>query len=247
MSRTVFLISGSDARKFLQGLVTNDVEKIDTGLVYAAFLTPQGKFLADFMLSAHPDGILLDVDTDHAPALIQRLSMYKLRSQVDITETDIKVRRGTGPAPEGALADPRHEALGWRQYGLEAGDDGSDFDAIRVAHCIPKAGVELTPDSYILEAGFERLNGVDFKKGCYIGQEVTARMKHKTKLRKGFVTVSLDGEAELGTEIIANGKPAGTIYTQTAKKAIAFLRFDRASEEMDAAGVKVFHTVEEQV
>lgn len=240
MSRSVFLIFGNDARKFLQGLVTNDVEKIDEGLVYAAFLTPQGKFLADFMLAPHESGVLLDVDSAHAAPLIQRLSMYKLRSDVQIEETDLKVRRGTGPAPEGAFQDPRNAALGWRMYGAEGGDDGTDFAAIRVAHCIPEAGIELTPDSYVLEAGFERLNGVDFKKGCYIGQEVTARMKHKTTLRKGLVTVSLEGEASPGTEIVSDGKPAGTLFTQSGNKAIAYLRFDRASAMMQAGEATVF-------
>jgi len=239
MNRTIFRITGSDAETFLQGLVSNDIGKLDQGLVYAALLTPQGKYIADFFLAKSGDAILLDVAAALGPALFQRLNMYKLRADVQITETVLKLSRGTGSAPAGALPDPRHTDLGWRAYTTEGGDDGTDWDAIRVAHCIPETGVELTPDTFILEAGFERLNGVDFRKGCYVGQEVTARMKHKAELRKGVTTVSIDGMAPVGTEITANGKPAGTLFTQSGGRAIAYLRFDRASGPMQAGDTTV--------
>ena len=239
MTRRLYRLTGADARHFLQGLITNDLKGIDSGLVYTAMLTPQGKYIADFFLIADGDGILLDVDADIGPALVQRLTMYKLRADVQITDTDLQLRRGTGPAPAGALPDPRHPALGWRAYGSEAGDDGSDWDAIRVAHCIPETGIELTPDTYILEAGFERLHGVDFRKGCYVGQEVTARMKHKTELRKGLVRVAVTGAVPVGTEISADGKPAGTLYTQSGGFGIAYLRLDRATGPMQAGTAEV--------
>lgn len=239
MTRTIFEITGNEAEPFLQGLISNDMAKLDQGLIYAALLTPQGKYLADFFLLRRGDAIWLDVDTSLATALLQRLSMYKLRADVAISETGCKVRRGTGTPPENALPDPRHTALGWRLYGKTGGDDGSDWDAIRVAHCIPQTGIELTPDTYILEAGFERLNGVDFRKGCYVGQEIIARMKHKTTLRKGLITVQIDGHTAVGTLITANGKPVGTLYTQSGNRAIAWLRFDRAKGEMNAGDVKV--------
>jgi len=234
MERRILEITGGEAAQFLQGLITNDMEKMGDGLLYAAMLTPQGKYLADFFLHRAGDAVRLDVAGELAPGLLQRLNMYKLRADVQITESDCQVRRGTGPTPEGALADPRDPALGWRLYGSESGDDGTDFDAIRVACCIPESGIELGPDSFILEAGFERLNGVDFRKGCYVGQEVTARMKHKTELRKGLATVRVEGEAPVGTEISADGKPAGTLYTQSGDKGIAYLRFDRAKGAMQA-------------
>jgi len=236
-TRSILRLSGSDTRDFLQGLVTNDVTKIDTGLVYAALLTPQGKYIADFFLKADSDAVLLDVDSSLSDMLLKRLSMYKLRADVTIEPADLHVHRGTGPAPEGALPDPRHPALGWRLYSTAAeNDDGTDWDAIRVAHCIPESGVELTPDTFILEAGFERLNGVDFRKGCYVGQEIAARMKHKTELRKGLVTVSITGgPVAVGSEITSDGKPAGTLFTQSGEQAIAYLRFDRAEGEMHAA------------
>lgn len=233
-ARKILRLSGADARDFLQGLITSDVSKIDQGLVYAALLTPQGKYLADFFLAADGADVLLDADADQADALLKRLTMYRLRSKVDISLTDLQVMRGTGPAPAGALADPRHEDLGWRLIGAEGGEDDSDWEALHVAHCIPRSGIELGPDSYILEAGFETLNGVDFRKGCYVGQEVTARMKHKTELRKGLRVVEISGAAPVGSDITAGGKVVGTLFSQSGGRAIAYLRFDRAKEEMTA-------------
>lgn len=242
MTRSILKLTGPETRDFLQGLVTNDVARIDEGPVYAAMLTPQGKYIADFFLVAQGDAVLLDVDAALAAPLLQRLNMYKLRADVQIEETALNVWRGTGPAPDGAVFDPRHPDLGWRLYGDAAGDDGTDFDAVRVAHCIPETGIELTPDSFILEVGFERLNGVDFRKGCYVGQEVTARMKHKTELRKGLATVEIDGAAPAGTEITMGGKPAGTLFTQSGNRAIAYLRFDRAKGPMQAGDATVTYT-----
>ncbi|MFT6453038.1 MAG: folate-binding protein YgfZ [Halocynthiibacter sp.] len=247
MNRVLFEITGADRVDFLQGLVTNDMAKLGDGsknsLLYAALLSPQGKYLADFFLATRadaPETILLDAPEALAPALIQRLSMYKLRADVQIAPSSLIASRGTGPAPEGALPDPRHSALGWRLYNARDQSDGTDWEALRVAHCIPAAGIELIPnESYILEAGFERLHGVDFKKGCYVGQEVTARMKHKTELRKGFARVAIEGSAPVGTSILADGKDAGTLFTQSGGRAIAYLRFERAQGEMQAGAAKL--------
>jgi folate-binding protein YgfZ len=238
-ARRVFAITGKDREHFLQGLVTNDIAKARGGIAYAALLTPQGKFIADFFLVGQPDRILLDADATAGDALVQRLSMYRLRADVRITETDLIVSRGTGPAPEGALADPRDPAMGWRAYGATDLSDGTDWDAQRVALVVPQSGEELTGESYILEMGFERLHGVDFRKGCYVGQEVTARMKHKTELRKGLARVRLEGEAQPGTPIMAGEKEVGTLHTVSGDHALAYLRFDRAEGEMTAGGATV--------
>lgn len=241
MERTVLRLSGSDTHKFLNDLVTNDLSRLADGLVYAAILTPQGKYLFDFFLAADGDAILVDVAASRAQALAQRLTMYKLRADVKIEDSGLHVHRGLGSAPKGALSDPRHDALGWRMF-ADVAQDGDDvnWDAIRVAHCIPETDQELIADgSFILECGFERLNGVDFRKGCYVGQEVTARMKHKTELRKGLVRVDVDGVAEVGTEIIADGKAAGTLFTHANGQGIAYLRFDRARGEMQAGDATV--------
>ncbi|WP_299691231.1 folate-binding protein [uncultured Tateyamaria sp.] len=238
--RHVFRLSGADIRPFLQGLVTNDVDKVDAGLVYAALLTPQGKYLADFFLAADGADVLLDVAAPLAPGLAQRLGMYKLRADVAIADSGLHVHRGLGDVPQDGYADPRHTALGWRAYRADpAPDTDVDWTALRVAHVVPETGIELTPDSYILEAGFEALDGVDFRKGCYVGQEVTARMKHKTTLRKGLTQVRVDGVAAPGTDITANGKTVGTLYSQSGSHAIAHLRFDRATPNMQAGTARV--------
>lgn len=236
-ARRILRLTGADTKSFLQGLVTNDVDKVAQGLVYAAMLTPQGKYIADFFLAPDPQGggVLLDVAEELGDALERRLGMYRLRADVSIAPAGLNLQRGTGPAPVAALPDPRHPDMGWRAYGdAAASDDGTDWDAIRVEHCIPETGVELGPDTFILEAGFEALHGVDFRKGCYVGQEVTARMKHKTELRKGLRGVEVSGAAPVGTAITANGKPVGTLFTRSGDRAIAYLRLDRAKGAMQA-------------
>ena len=239
--RAVLHLGGEDPGGFLQGLVSNDISGLsgsglaERRIVHAALLTPQGKYLSDFFVVAAPDGLWLDAPAAQVADLLKRLTLYRMRKPVTIACADVTVCRGTGPAPDGALPDPRHPAMGWRLYAPGpdappvASDDGTDWDALRVAHTIPEAGVELIPEeSFILECGFDRLHGVDFRKGCYVGQEVTARMRHKTELRKGLVTVRIDGAAPVGTPITAGGKSIGTLYTQAGDKAIAWLRFDRA-------------------
>jgi hypothetical protein len=241
MTRAILRVSGPDAVSFLQGLVTNDVRKLASArILYAALLTPQGKYLADFFLVADGDDILIDLDVSLADDVALRLTRYKLRSQVSIARDEMPVSRGTGPAPEGAFPDPRHPALGWRLYGAALPDDGTDWTALHVAHGIPQSGAELVPDdSYILEHGFERLHGVDFRKGCYVGQEVTARMHHKTELRKGLTVVETSGPVDFGTVIVADGKEAGQVLTQSGAQALAYLRFDRAAPVMQAGDVTV--------
>ncbi|HEY0213545.1 MAG TPA: folate-binding protein [Paenirhodobacter sp.] len=246
--RLIYAITGADRLHFLQGLVSNDVKRLDQGAVYAALLTPQGKYLADFLLVARDETILLDIDAAIAEATVRRLAMYRLRADVQISPSDLQVFRGTSPMPEGAVADPRDPAMGWREYGPRAGDDGSDFDAIRVDRIIPETGIELTADTYILEAGFERLHGVDFRKGCYVGQEVTARMKHKTELRKGLSRVRIQGAAPVGTAIVsADGKAVGTLFTQSGGRALAHLRLDRAEGDLHAGDAVVHHDPDDRI
>jgi folate-binding protein YgfZ len=246
--RALVRVSGPDARDFLQGLVSNDVRRLDAGAVYAALLTPQGKYLFDFVMAADGDGVLLDVKADRAAALVQRLGLYRLRAKVAIEPDPRAVVLGLGAAPEGAFADPRDPGLGWRAYAADpaallagmAPLDPAVLEARRVALGVPESGVELLPDdSYILEMGFERLNGVDFRKGCYVGQEVTARMKHKTELRKGLARVRIEGEAPPGTEIRAGDKVAGTLYSTADGAGLAYLRFDRATGDLAAGEARI--------
>jgi folate-binding protein YgfZ len=232
--RSVLSISGDDRIGFLQGLITNDVEKAANGVIYTALLTPQGKFISDFFVIGQDDRLLIDVATSHAQVLGQRLMMYRLRAAVEIAQADLIVSCGTGPMPAGALADPRSPALGWRAYGDTDISDNTDWDAVHVTHQIPTTGIELTEDTYILEAGFEALNGVDFKKGCFVGQEIVARMKHKTVLKKGLARVQISGTAQQGDAITADGKAVGRLHTISGDQALAFLRLDRANGVMQA-------------
>jgi folate-binding protein YgfZ len=249
--RAVLRIEGADARDWLQGLVTNDVRRLAPGApLYAALLTPQGKYLFDFILVEGPDGaIWLDVAADRAAALAQRLGMYRLRRAVTVAPTDLRVALAWGARPEtGAVvvADPRDARLGWRLYGSDPAAGltpatRADYDALRVRLAVPDSGVELVPDdSYILEAGLDRLNGVDFRKGCYVGQEVTARMRHKTELRKGLVRVRVQGEAPPGTPVTtADGRAAGTLFTVADGHGLAHLRFDRMDGPLTAGPAAV--------
>ena len=247
--RAVLRISGRDARPFLQGLVTNDVARLDQGALYAALLTPQGKYLFDFFLVPEADDVLVDVAADRAAALAQRLGLYRLRAAVAIEATALGVVLGEGAAPEGAFADPRDARLGWRAIladpeALLAGLDRldpADYARRRIELAVPETGTELVAeDSYILEMGFERLNGVDFRKGCYVGQEVTARMKHKTELKKGLVAVGVNGEAPPpGTEVLAGERPAGRLLSVAGDRGLAHLRFDRASGRLTAGAAEI--------
>ncbi|MEM7530104.1 MAG: folate-binding protein [Pseudomonadota bacterium] len=286
--RSVLLMTGSAAADVLQDVVTNDVRPVTAApgqLVYAALLTPQGKYLFDFFLLAAPGGgILIDVAADRAQALAKRLSLYCIRRDAKVLgSVDVGVARilaapdasvtaetpveafpsGALPAsalpasalPEGVTAhrDPRRPELGWRLYatdpaaalaamGLALGEDAvAGEDALRVALGVPATGIELVPEeTFILEAGFDTLNGVDFRKGCYVGQEVTARMRHKTDLKKRLVTVHVEGSAPPGTPITTEaGKPAGTLFTQSGGKALAHLRLDRAKGPLSAGEARL--------
>lgn len=246
--RELVEIGGKDAIPFLQGMVSNDMLALGKGpgIVWTALLTPQGKYLADFFVVNIGTVLLLDLPAALAPATVKRLSMYRLRADVTLAPSTLHVTRGLDAPPDGAFADPRHPALGWRRYGPPATSAPAiDWDAIRVAHLIPESGIELLPDdSYILEMGFERLHGVDFRKGCYVGQEVTARMKHKTELRKGLARVRIEGTATVGTEITAGDKVVGRLGTSSGGAALAFLRFDQAKGEMRAGAAKILGELE---
>ncbi len=236
--RSILRISGADRITFLEGLVSNAVSKVKNGAVYTALLSPKGKYLFDFIMTNEDNSILLDVKSSRAAALAQRLNMYRLRADVQIGDAGLQVFQGFEGLPSGAFIDPRMPELGWRMYQTKC--DAAPFcqtrwDALRVAHCVPETGIELVPEeTYILEAGFERLNGVDFKKGCYVGQEITARMKHKTELRKGLARVAISGNAKTGTPITVEGKSAGTLFSISGAHALAYLRFNRAQGDMQA-------------
>ena len=188
-NRAILHIKGKDAFAFLQGLITNDMAKTAMGshgsLIYTALLSPQGKYLFDFfILEDRGDylgaGYLIDIDAECADGFCQRLTMYKLRADVQIEKTEGWVARGLGDKTEDATVhpDPRHGSLGWRSYHFDAPplspdtECDTDWNALYVRHLIPKTGVELIAnETYILEAGFERLNGVDFQRVVMWGKK----------------------------------------------------------------------------
>ena len=254
--RSVLRMEGGDARTVLQGIVTNDMDRLGPDrLVYAALLTPQGKYLFDFFLFPAEDGaVLIDVAADRAAALAQRLSMYCLRRDARVAGAaglQVAAVWGIEPKPAGearVFADPRDAALGWRVYAPDVDAaladvpraESADYAALRVAHGVPESGIELVPEqTFVLEAGLDRLGGVDFRKGCYVGQEVTARMRHKTQLKKRLVQVAVEGETPPGTPVTADGRPAGTLFSQAAGRGLAHLRLDRAKGEMEAGGARI--------
>ena len=242
--RIILCVSGPDAKSFLQNLVTNDVTKLNKNIIYSALLTPQGKLVSDFFLIDSDQGILIDVNSKVSDNLFKLLTLYKLRAEVRIKKTDLKVSTGIKNKPQKALEDPRHPKMGWRYYSSEdLSEKNIDWEKLRVENLIPEFGKELSSDSYILEYGFENLNGVDFKKGCYVGQEVTARMKHKSKLRKGLTIVETTARVPFDTEIYSNNKVVGKVYSSTKNHALAYLRFEFTSKKMTAGGVEITYSV----
>lgn len=262
--RGVLALSGDDAREFLQGLITNDIENVSpTSAIYAALLTPQGKFLHDFFITEHKGRFLLDCNAERMPDLIKRLTMYRMRSKVEIADESDKwsvgVLLSTGDEgetdaarPPGAATtrfdgvsyiDPRHAGLGERTIRLTDEDDTfptdeallaknrATYDALRISLGIPDTDRDLIADkSMPLESGFDELHGVDFNKGCYVGQEVTARMKHRNLVKKRLFPVTLDGDAAPGAVVKAGDVEAGELRSVTGNRAIALLRLDLAEK-----------------
>jgi folate-binding protein YgfZ len=255
--RTVLAVGGAGARDFLQGLITNDISACTAGhAIYAALLTPQGKILHDFFIVPDAsDRLLIDCAASHATDLMRRLMLYRLRAKVEISarpELAVTAIWGGGAAAELpleiiAFADPRHPTLGLRVLGARdvlaratAGFLGGDYLTHRLALGIPDS-TDVPPDTvFALDAGLEELNGVSFKKGCYIGQEVTARMKHRASARRRFVLAQFSGEAPPpGTPIQAQERELGTIASGRGEVALALVRLDRLAEaEEQGAAVR---------
>lgn len=265
LNRSVLAITGDEAKTFLQGLISNDIEKARPDqAIYAAMLTPQGKCLFDFFIVKHNDSLLLDVEAERAIALTQRLTMYKLRAKVDIADVsgdfgvaallgasvlgDVGLEDTTGAARglDGGVvfADPRLSALGARAIlpkgemtaslealGLRPGAEG-DYEHVRFAAGVPEGSAELGVDkSPLLELGFEELQGVDFEKGCFVGQELTARMKYRGLVRKRLMPITFEGEAPApGTAIKAGSRDIGDLRSVGEHGGFAVLRLDKLAE-----------------
>lgn len=191
--RAVIAVSGPDAREFLQNLITNDVEKLTPGgAIYAALLTPQGKILFDFLIAQSGGALLIDCPRAAREGLVRRLSMYKLRAKVQIApRDDLGVFASPGPLP-GGFADPRLEALGYRAIvqamPVDNGPEG--YHALRLGLGVPEGADFGSDRMFALDGGLNELHAIAFNKGCYVGQEVTARMKHRGKDAKRLLPVT---------------------------------------------------------
>tara|TARA_Y100001968_G_C19344970_1_gene711550 strand:+ start:379 stop:1176 length:798 start_codon:yes stop_codon:yes gene_type:complete len=234
--RTVIELSGPDSQNFLQNLITNDVNIENDTLIYSALLTPQGKYLFDFfVLKRAWDNFLIDINSTFSCSFIKRLIVYRLRSNVKMEKTNFKVFLGFENKPKDAFIDPRCIEMGWRLYLTPQVQDlkyekfdKNIFDFLRVKFCVPESGIELQQEkTFVLEAGFERMSGVSFVKGCYVGQEVTAKMKHRTELKRGLVTVELDNAktSSYGNKIECGKKIVGTLFTRVGNRGIAYLNY----------------------
>jgi tRNA-modifying protein YgfZ len=253
--RAVVQVDGSDAEKFLQQLVTNDVELgVSRRSVFAALLSPQGKVLFDFLVTRHGGGYLLETAADKAPELVKRLQMYRLRARVDLTDASDKFAvqavwtdppDDTGDAgPMSHLLDPRVRSLGMRvmagpgvaselrqEFAAEANASAADYHAHRISLGVPEGGKDYAfGDVFPHEANFDLLNGVSFTKGCFIGQEVVSRMQHRGTARKRIVMVEGDALLQSGAPITAGPATIGAVGSVAGKHGLALVRLDRAEE-----------------
>ncbi|HET7122995.1 MAG TPA: folate-binding protein YgfZ [Bradyrhizobium sp.] len=259
--RGVVKVSGDGARDFLNGLVTSDVALLRPGLArFAALLTPQGKITADFLIteapSGHGGGFLIDCPRALAQPLADKLGFYKLRAKVAIENLSDSLGVLAGwdgdPAvtPDLAFTDPRSPVLGWRVLVSEAlaqevADligaelvDSAAYEAHRIGSGVPRGGLDfIYGDAFPHETNMDRLHGVDFEKGCYVGQEVVSRMQHRGTARTRTVRIVLENfSPEPGTTIFAGDKPVGTLGSTAGQNGLALIRTDRVADAL-AAGV----------
>ena len=259
LDRGVVKVSGDGARDFLNGLVTTDVAPLRPGQGrFGALLTPQGKIIVDFLITEAPagdgGGFLIDCPRALAQGLADKLGFYKLRAKVAVEnlsdhlgvlaawDGDLAIK------PDLAFADPRDAALGWRilapaDLAQKTADligatllDSAAYDARRIACGAPRGGLDfIYGDAFPHETNMDRLHGVDFDKGCYVGQEVVSRMQHRGTARTRTVRVMLDGAApEPGTVILAGDKSVGTMGSAADSHGLALIRIDRAADALQA-------------
>ncbi|MDO9473941.1 MAG: folate-binding protein [Caulobacter sp.] len=233
-SRTLISVTGPDWRAFLQGLLTQDVETLAAGdLRFAALLTPQGRLMFDLFVLGEADGALLDVAAARCEAIITRLSMYRLRAKVEIAADERAVSALWNGAGPGFAMDPRLPALGGRGYGAAPPADAAEadeaaYDAHRLSLGVPGPADWGEEKTYPIEANFDLLNGIDFRKGCFVGQETTSRMKRRGQIKTRMLPITFDGPPPApGAEVLAGELRAGEVLSGGDGRAMASMRLDR--------------------
>ncbi len=229
LNRSVIRISGEDAKNWLDGLISNAVTE---DISFAALLTPQGKIIADFFVVPDAGALLIDVAEKYEAVLVKRLSMYKLRAPIEINVENASVYAAWNGSGDEGLPDPRHPALGRRIYGadLQAEHDQNDYDLHRLGLGVPDSQYDFeTSDIFPANANMDLINGVDFKKGCFVGQEVVSRMHRKTDVKKrmrGFTGGSKDE-----TKILQNDRVVGEVMYRRDQIGMAMIRQDRLADD----------------
>lgn len=244
-SRSLVDVSGPEASDFLDRMITQKTEAADgRTAALGALLTPQGKIISDFLVvRKESGGFLLDAPSAGAPELRKRLTMFKLRADVTIEASPLVVYAGIGsPPPSGGIlaVDPRHPALGWRLYAAEGAvvtnAEEATWQAHRISLGVPEAGRDLPLlDAFPHDLAMDSLHGVDFDKGCYVGQEIVSRMRYRGTARRRPVVLSADVDLPpAGTEILVGGRVAGHVGSVSGTRGIAILRLDRVQDAMSS-------------
>jgi hypothetical protein len=254
-SRALVRVEGPDWRAFLQGLLSQDVETLAEGEVrFGALLNPQGKLLFDLFLIGRDGGCLIDVAADRREDLVRRLTMYRLRAKVEIAADEgdvLALWPAQSPPGPGWAPDPRLADLGLRGYGAAAAAsatlaDEAAYDGWRIGLGVPDPARDCPFESdYPIEANFDLLNGIDFQKGCFVGQETTSRMKRRGVIKSRMVALAFQGAAPaFGAEVLAGELRAGEVRSGTDGVAMALVRLDRidgAVLTVDGRPVQVLH------
>lgn len=243
--RGVVSLEGPETRKFLQGLVTADVARLDRQPAFAAaLLTPQGKVLVEMIVAGTANGVLIDCPLAEVANLLKRLTLYKLRAKIEIADrTPALAVVWTPPgAATGGIADPRHPGLGSRTIAAAAEAHGSGdaaYDARRIALGIAEQDADFGPtEVFPHEVNYDQLGAVDFDKGCYVGQEVVSRMQHRGTARSRFVPVSAAGDLPAkGTPVTAAGREIGQMGSHLGHRGLVLLRLDRLADAVAAGTV----------
>jgi folate-binding protein YgfZ len=242
--RGVVEVAGADRVAFLQGLVSNDVEAVAPGsAVWAALLTPQGKWLTDFFVCFRPDALLLECERAQAPMIAEKLNKFRLRSKVGLRDASngfaVVVGWGDTPMPEGAAPDPRLPEAGWRgvmQRG-EYPDLSAEYDAHRLSLGLPDTTDMRAEQTVLLEAGFDELHGVSWEKGCYMGQELTARTKYRGLVKRRLIPVRVEGALpQPGTPVTREGAELGEMRSGREGRGIALLRLAGLEGALECGG-----------